>query len=65
MWLRSGITVAVAKAGSCSPIQPLAWEFPYASVSLKKKKKSEAGYNKTPREKHRQNTLTYITAVSF
>ena len=38
-WLGSGVAVAVAVAGSCSsrsttPIQPLAWELPYAAQSV-------------------------------
>ena len=41
MWLRSGFAVAVVRAPT-SPIQPLAWELPYAeSVALKGKKKKE------------------------
>ena len=38
--LRSGVAVAVVEAGSCSFIQPLVWEPPYATgVAPKKKKK--------------------------
>ena len=46
MWLGSGVSltvaeaVAVAVAGSCCSIQPLAWEIPYdVGAALKNKKK--------------------------
>ena len=36
MWLGSCVVVAVASAGSCGSIGPLAWEPPYAAgVGLK------------------------------
>ena len=39
MWLRSGIAVAVAWDTAAAPVQPLAWELPYAAgVAVKKKK---------------------------
>ena len=42
MWLGSGVPMAVVWTGSCSSIQPLDWEFPYAaSVALKRGKKKE------------------------
>ena len=42
MCLRSGIAMAVAQAAAVAPVQPLAWELPYASnVALKRKKKKE------------------------
>ena len=38
MWLRSGIAVAVAWDTAAAPVQPLAWELPYAAgVAVKKK----------------------------
>ena len=44
MWLGSVIAVAVASGvGSCSSIQSLAWELPYAEGATKKKKKIELG----------------------
>ena len=39
MWLRSGMAVAMAYAGSCSSTGPLAWELPHAAGIVKKKKK--------------------------
>ena len=40
--LRSGIDVAVVKAGSVAPIRPLAWEPPCAtSVAVLKKKRKK------------------------
>ena len=39
MWLRSGVARAVAEASAAAPIQPLAWELPYATgVAIKEKK---------------------------
>ena len=39
MQLESGVAVAVAVAGKAAPIQPLAWELPYATgVAIKRKK---------------------------
>ena len=39
MWLGSGVAMAVAQASAPAPIQPLAWELPYATgVALKRKK---------------------------
>ena len=35
MWLRSGVALATAMAGSRSLIQPLAWELPYARVRVR------------------------------
>ena len=39
MWLRSGVAVAVAQVGAATPLQPLAWELPYATDAALKKKK--------------------------
>ena len=42
MQLGSGVAMALVQAGSCSPIQPLAWELPYAmNAALKKKEKDQ------------------------
>ena len=42
MWLRSGVALAVAWAIATAPIQPLAWEFPYAAdVAIRRKQRKE------------------------
>ena len=42
MWFGPGIAVAVAWASGAFPIQPLAWDLPYAAdVAIKKKKKTK------------------------
>ena len=41
MWLGSGIAVAVAQASAVALIQPLAWEWPYATGAALKKTKDK------------------------
>ena len=57
MQLRSGVAVAVVQAGSCSSIQPLAWEPPYAvGTALKSKKRKE----KKKKERKRRSLLKVL-----
>ena len=52
MQLGSSIAVAVAQAGSCTPIQPLAWELPYAVDTALRGNNSNSNSN--------SNSLVYI-----
>ena len=46
MWLGSGVAVVVGRPAAEAPIQPLAWELPYATgATLKKKKGKERKKN--------------------
>ena len=40
-WLGSCFAMAVVEAGSCTPIRPLAQEFPYAMGAARKSKKKK------------------------
>ena len=61
------MAVAVAQAGSCSSIQPLAWEPPYAAGAVakrqetKKRKKKKRSVTSLEEVSHR--LLVYIWAV--
>ena len=42
MYLGSGVAMAVAQAPGAAPIQPLAWDLPYATaVAIKRKEKKK------------------------
>jgi len=44
MGLRSGVAVATARMEASAPIQPLAWELPYAAGMAPKKKRKRKIY---------------------
>ena len=48
MWLGSGVAVAVEQASAAAPIQPLAWELPYAAtaaITRGKEEKKKSSYS--------------------
>ena len=47
MQLGSGIAVAVVQPSAAAPIQPLAWELPYATYAALNRRKEKKEQNKT------------------